>query len=84
MTLAELNNAIKSREDFVAFVRALSNDLRDNRASWENASLERYLEALGAWVADMDGYYINQGKPAPKLPDWKVVADMLMAARLYE
>lgn len=84
MTLAELNASVRSREDFVAFARALSNDLRTNRASWENASLDRYIEALGAWVADMDGYYLNQDKPAPQLPDWKVVADMLMAARHYE
>lgn len=84
MTLAEHNNSIRSREDFVAFVKALSKDLRDNPASWENANLERYLEALGAWVEDMDGYYINQGKPVPPQPDWKVAADMLMAAKMYE
>jgi hypothetical protein len=32
----------------------------------------------------MDGYYINQGKPVPTQPDWKIAADMLMAARTYE
>ena len=84
MTLAERNNLIRSREDFVAFVRALSKDLRDNPTSWENSNLERYLEALGAWVEDMDGYYLNQGKPVPQQPDWKVAADMLMAAKMYE
>lgn len=83
MTLAK-HNLIHSREDFVAFVKALSQDLRDNPASWENANLERYLEALGAWVEDMDGYYLNQGKPLPQQPDWKVIADMLMAAKKYE
>ena len=84
MTLAEHNKSIRSREDFVAFVKALSKDLHDNPATWENANLERFLEALGAWVVDMDGYYINQDKPVPQQPDWKVVADMLMAAKMYE
>jgi hypothetical protein len=42
------------------------------------------LEALAAWVEDMDGYYLNQGKAVPEKPDWKHVADMLMAAKLYE
>jgi hypothetical protein len=84
MTLAEHNNSIRSREDFVAFVKAMSKDLRDNPATWESSSLERFLEALGAWVEDMDGYYINQGKPVPQQPDWKVAADMLMAAKMYE
>jgi hypothetical protein len=84
MTLAEQNNSIRSREDFVAFVKALTKDLRENPASWENANLERYLESLGAWVEDMDGYYLNQGKPVPQQPDWKGVGDMLMAAKMYE
>lgn len=84
MTLAEYNNSIRSREDFVAFVRALGKDLQENPGSWENASLKRYLEALSAWVEDMDGYYLNQGKPVPQQPDWKVAADMLMAAKMYE
>jgi hypothetical protein len=84
MTLAEHNNSIRSREDFVAFVKALSKDLRDNPSSWENSNLERFLAALAAWVDDIDGYYLNQGKTVPQQPDWKVVGDMLMAAKMYE
>ena len=84
MTLTEHYSVISSRQDFVAFVNALANDFRDNPSTWENDSLERFLEALGAWVEDMEGYYTNHGKPIPKQPDWKVVADMLMAARMYE
>ncbi len=84
MTLAEHHNSIRSREDFVAFVNALCKDLRDNPSSWENASLEGFLEALSAWVEDMEGYYANQGKPVPHQPDWRVAADMLMAAKMYE
>ena len=84
MTLAEHNNSIGSRDDFVAFVKAMSKDLRENPSTWQNASLESFLEALGAWVEDMDGYYINQGRPVPTQPDWKIAADMLMAARTYE
>jgi hypothetical protein len=84
MTLTEHNNSIRSREDLAGFVRELNRDLHDNPASWENASLERFLEAISAWVEDMDGYYLNQGKPVPQQPDWKVVGDILMAAKMYE
>lgn len=84
MSLAEQQNLISSRKDLAAFVRALQTDLRDNPTSWENASLERFLEALGAWVEDMDGYYLNRGKSVPQRPDWSVVGDMLMGARTYE
>lgn len=84
MSLNELHSAIRSREDFVLFVNALSQDLHSNKESWENATLERFLEALGAWVEDMDGFYLNEGKPAPQQPDWKVFGDILLAARMYE
>jgi hypothetical protein len=84
MTLAEQNNSISSRGDFVEFTKALRKDLQDNPTSWENPTLERFLEALGAWVEDMDGYYLNQGKFVPIQPDWKVIGDILMAAKMYE
>lgn len=84
MTLAEHINSIRSRQDFVTFVKVLKQDLQENPETWENNNLERYLEALGAWVEDMDGYYINQGKPVPQQPDWKVAGEMLMAAKMYE
>jgi hypothetical protein len=84
MTLDEQNNSIRSREDFVAFVKALNKDLHDNPSTWGNPSLGSFLEALAAWVEDMDGYYLNQKKPVPEQPEWKVVADMLLAAKIYE
>ena len=78
MTLTGYNHSIRSREDFVAFVRALSADLYDNPETWENGSLERFLVALAACAENMNG------KPAPQKPDWQVVGDMLMAAKEYE
>jgi len=84
MNIADQSNSIRSREDFVAFVRALSNDFKEHPESWENKDLPRFLEALGAWVQDMDGYYRSQGKPTPGQLDWKIFADILMAAKMYE
>jgi hypothetical protein len=84
VTLTEHSSSIRSRGDFVEFVKSLTKDLRDNPTSWENVTLERFLEALGACVEDMDGYYLNQGKPLPAQIDWQIVGEMLMAARIYE
>lgn len=84
MTLGDDNDTIRTREDFAEFVKAVSRDLRDNPTSWSNTSLQSYLEALAAWVDDMDGYYSNRGRLIPEQPDWPIVADMLMAARVYE
>lgn len=59
-------------------------DLRSRPDAWENASLDRYLEALAAWVEDMDGYYQNRGQAAPEQPNWKTLGEILLAATTYE
>ena len=75
---------IESPADVAAFARSLLLDLKEHPERWENADLPSYLEALAAWVEDMDGYYLNQGKPAPHGPSWQVMGDMLAAAGTYE
>lgn len=78
------NAAIQSREEFVTFVRNLSTDFRDNNVTWENITVERYLEALAAWANDMDGYYKNKGEVAPDDINWNFIAQLLIAAKVYE
>lgn len=75
---------VNSKGDLVEFVRVLANDLTTNKASWENTTLERYLAALASWLEDSDGFYRNQGRPVPEQPSWRDVADMLIAAKMYE
>ena len=83
-TLHEQAAAIKTREDLVEFVVALQVDLLSHPERWENASLDRFLGALASWIEDMDGYYLNQGKPSPETPGWRTIGEMLAAARIYE
>ena len=83
MTLVKQYNSIQSRSDFLAFVRALREDLIRDPGGWENNTLDLFLKAFGDWVEDMDGFYLNRGKVVPE-PEWKIVADMLMGARVYE
>ena len=75
---------IQTKKDFVSFLRALKKDYLENLSSWENRDIEAFLEAMAAWVEDMDSFYINQGLPVPEKPDWKVFADILMGGKLYE
>lgn len=75
---------ITTREDFVTFVRRLVNSLEENPADWENRDLRAFLEAMAAWVEDMDGYYENRGEPIPQQLDWKTLGQILLAARIYE
>jgi hypothetical protein len=86
MTMSDTERiaAIQTREDLVAFLKDFSASYRDDRKSWENDNLESFLSALAAWAEDMEGYYLNQGRPTPKTPEWKTFAEMLMAAKYYE
>lgn len=84
MTLNERIATIKTREDFIAFVALLREDWQQRGDEWENPTLDRYFEAMGAWVSDMDGYYKNSGKPMPTNIDWEFIASVLMAASMYE
>ncbi|EOA7290397.1 DUF7660 family protein [Proteus mirabilis] len=75
---------INTREDFVQFLELLSSNARDNLNEWENKDLPSYFESMISWVEDMDGYYLNQKLPIPENVNWKFIADILMAARVYE
>jgi hypothetical protein len=65
-----------------AIVR-LVKDLKENPEHWENDTLERFLDAIAAWVEDMDGYYQNLNKPIPVV-EWDIFGQILLAARIYE
>ena len=84
MNLTEQMNTVHSRKDFVSWLRALRDDLKENPDGWENGDLESFLDAMATWIEDMDGYYINRGEPVPQQPNWQVLADILRAAKIYE
>ena len=81
-----LNNCprISSGNDLIKFISALTKDLKENPDEWGNKDLPSYLEAMTAWMEDMDGYYENTNQELPKDINWKVISDILMAARVYE
>jgi hypothetical protein len=76
--------SIKSKEDFVRFFSALINNFQSQPHCWVNKDLSSYLGAIQSWVEDMDGYYVNTNQPVPNKVDWKVFAQIMTAARVYE
>lgn len=83
MNTEQIQN-IRSKEDFIKFIGDLIVDLKTNPNNWENKTLGDYLEALQSWTEDMEGYYINNNLPVPENVSWKIFADMLIAATMYE
>ncbi len=84
MTLDERVDAIATKEDLVAFIRALRTDLLRNPQGWENDSLERYLEAMGAWTDVMENFFRNESRDMEAEPKWRLFGEMLFAATMNE
>ena len=68
---------MKTREDVVATIQELLVDLEANPEGWENSTLDRYLDAMAAWLED-------SGKKDNRPPSWELIGDMLKAAKIYE
>ena len=75
---------VKSRHDLVLFIKVLAEDLTNNPDSWTNNKLPNFLEALSAWVEDMDGYYQSEAEQFSEDQNWKGIAEALYAAKIYE
>jgi hypothetical protein len=84
MKLREQAEKIQTHDDLALFIQHLIQDFRTCPEQWENNTLDAYLEAIAAWVKDMDGYYRNRGDTAPQHPTWRHVGEILLAARIYE
>lgn len=82
--LSELIADIQSKEDLVQFVALLRDDLIQNPESWENSSLERFFEAMGAWMTDADDDHRKMGQGTAMEPSWKSFAAILYASKIYE
>jgi hypothetical protein len=81
----ELAPSVRSRADFIRFLDALHDDFRANGHDWENTDLASFLEALRAYASDIDGYYKNfKIDVDPSIASWRVFAEMLCGARIYE
>jgi len=58
---------------------------KNNKPEWENCSIEHYLEGLYGFTSDIDGYYQNMKQDVDTTQaSWKMMARILLAARVYE
>jgi hypothetical protein len=64
-------------DDVVGALGTLLEELRSGNTDWENTTLERYLEAMQAWLQSFK-------KRIGPDPSWRTVVVMLEAARHYE
>jgi hypothetical protein len=76
--------SVRTRDDLAAYLAELAGKARGGEVAVENADSVAFLEAASAWVADMDGYFLNRGEPVPQHPSWSLVAMIVSAGLAYE
>lgn len=75
---------VASHIDAARIVERMLADSRAHPQEWENATLERFLDALSRSIRGLDGLYLNRGELFPAQPTWKLVTEALMMASGYE
>ena len=85
MTKALDTFKVTDRQSFITFLRLLSNEFLTTGDNWENKTLDNYLDALGQYAQDIQGYYNNKGENIDAdNPRWETFADILRGAIVYE
>lgn len=84
MSLYKKIETIETKEDLADFVEKLRLSLDISPSDWQNQSLEKFLEAMAAWIKVIDIYSNNEGDKAIKNPSWNTFAKILYAAKIYE
>jgi hypothetical protein len=85
MDIHEMSEKIETKKDFEEFLKLLRLDFETNPDDWENNTLEEFLESLQAYTKDVEGYFKNMNIPFDeKRPTWKIFAQLLLGAKVYE
>lgn len=78
------SNSINCKEEFVYFINRLLSDNQINNEEWKNKNISSYLDTIGSWVEDMEGYYDNMRIDMPKNIDWNFIATLFYVGKIYE
>ena len=76
--------SVKTAEELADVVNAIARDWETDGRAWQNQTAGAFVEALAAWLTDMQGYYANRGTTVAAQSPWQVMADAVSAARYYE
>jgi len=79
------NFKVIDRQSFIEFMGLLHQDFRKNSENWQNRTLNDFLEAIGRYTNDIQGYYDNTNKNVnADQPTWQVFADIFRGSTIYE
>ncbi|MDC6367215.1 MULTISPECIES: hypothetical protein [Flavobacteriaceae] len=74
-----------TRIEFIEFLKEFREDLKENKSNWENKTLEDFLEAMEAYIEDVQGFYDNMKMDVDAdKPTWENFKKILKGASIYE
>ncbi len=74
-----------TRTEFIEFLKDFRKGLEKNKETWENRTLEDFLEAMEAYTEDVQGFYDNMKMDVDAdKPTWKNFKTILEGASIYE
>jgi hypothetical protein len=65
---------VRTRMDLVKFICLLRDDLKADPSSWENDTLDSFLDAMASWVEGMNQLYKNLGMEFSEDQPWNLFA----------
>ncbi|MEC5384862.1 hypothetical protein VVD49_03965 [Uliginosibacterium sp. H3] len=68
-------------KSFMEFVRELQADFQANKESWENITVDGFLEAAAAWGESTD---VGATQGLASASPWKRFASFLYCGKIYE
>jgi hypothetical protein len=75
---------IKTKAEFIIFLNALARNHKRSPDEWENKKLDNYLTAMAGWVGERESYYETNNLMEPADINWGYIANMFLAAKIYE
>ena len=79
MKLYEYANNPHDKDSFLIFLDVLKDDYMSNKESWENQSIDTFLDAIHGWISDYNRDDIDFSNPT-----WKDIAAIFYVGKIYE
>jgi hypothetical protein len=75
---------VETKAEFIFFLNELSKDYKNSPDGWKNKRMEKFFEAMAGWVGDREEFYKDNPPLEPADINWGFIANMFLAAKIYE
>lgn len=85
MEIVDLLDQVNDRASLVVFIKALEADFTSDHDAWESWTVDKYIEAIGAWIADEGDIRVPMHFPDQAIRNqWHFLAACMYAGKIYE